>query len=66
MDKSRASKSVIERRVNGVTIIQYPHQPSRITWMNPKRKDFGRPVRKQSRVGKPKGLNKVGHRNHKG
>lgn len=34
--------------------------------MNPKRKNFGRPVRKHSRVGKPSGLNKVGHRNNTG
>lgn len=27
---------------------------------------FGRPVRKASRKGKPLGLNKTGHRNHKG
>lgn len=66
MDKSRASKSLVVKRFAGFSLYQRPHETTQMTWMNPKRKNFGRPIRKQSRVGKPKGLNKVGHRNRKG
>lgn len=31
-----------------------------------KQKSYGRPIRKASRQGKPKGLNKTGHRHNRG
>lgn len=53
MDKSRTSKSVVTKRMGLITVYQYPHELSILTWPNTRRKSFGRPIKAKSRIGQP-------------